>query len=136
MYSKISYLRVIKSNKWQFGYNSCFIRNNLLMYLRLILGFAEQFLCSYSTFPLYTLVTQSPVRDTIDYWGRATKRTRRHGEFTDHFELQPLRAVSPANRFSSRHVTLLRLSASVSSAPALRFRAEKMPRSSSIPKER
>ncbi|XLU31480.1 hypothetical protein S245_067546, partial [Arachis hypogaea] len=43
---------------WQFGYNSCFIRNHLLVYLRLILGFAGQFLCSYSTLPLYALLTQ------------------------------------------------------------------------------
>ncbi|KAH1143276.1 hypothetical protein GYH30_033807 [Glycine max] len=80
---------------WQFGYNSCFIRNNLLMYLRLILGFAEQFLCSYSTFPLYTLVTQMGTN---------------------------FKAALIPEPFSS--------------APALRFRAEKMPRSSSIPKER
>ncbi|THG07136.1 hypothetical protein TEA_000698 [Camellia sinensis var. sinensis] len=44
--------------QWQFGYSSCFIRNHLLVYLRLILGFAGQFLCSYSTLPLYALVTQ------------------------------------------------------------------------------
>ncbi|PKI56297.1 hypothetical protein CRG98_023316 [Punica granatum] len=43
---------------WQFGYNSCFIRNHFLVYLRLILGFSGQFLCSYSTLPLYALVTQ------------------------------------------------------------------------------
>ncbi|KAF3335294.1 MLO-like protein 14 [Carex littledalei] len=44
---------------WQFGYDSCFIRNHLAVYCRLILGFAGQFLCSYSTLPLYALVTQT-----------------------------------------------------------------------------
>ncbi|KAL5132450.1 MLO-like protein 11 [Glycine soja] len=43
---------------WQFGYYSCFIRNHLLLYIRLKLGLAGQFLCSYSTLPLYALVTQ------------------------------------------------------------------------------
>ncbi|KAL5132449.1 MLO-like protein 11 [Glycine soja] len=44
---------------WQFGYYSCFIRNHLLLYIRLKLGLAGQFLCSYSTLPLYALVTQA-----------------------------------------------------------------------------
>ncbi|CDY17135.1 BnaCnng33250D [Brassica napus] len=79
---------------WQFGYNSCFLRNHLLVYLRLILGFAGQFLCSYSTLPLYALVTQmgtnykaallpQRVRDTINGWGKATRRRRRHGLYGD-----------------------------------------------------
>nr|KYP40975.1 MLO-like protein 11 [Cajanus cajan] len=79
---------------WQFGYNSCFIRNHLLLYLRLILGFAGQFLCSYSTLPLYALVTQmgtnykaalipQRIRETIHGWGKAARRKRRHGMFTD-----------------------------------------------------
>lgn len=79
---------------WQFGYNSCFIRNHLLVYLRLILGFAGQFLCSYSTLPLYALVTQmgtnykaalipQRIRETIHGWGKAARRKRRHGHFAD-----------------------------------------------------
>ncbi|CAH8390919.1 unnamed protein product [Eruca vesicaria subsp. sativa] len=79
---------------WQFGYNSCFLRNHLLVYLRLILGFAGQFLCSYSTLPLYALVTQmgtnykaallpQRVRETINGWGKATRRKRRHGLYGD-----------------------------------------------------
>lgn len=76
--------------QWQFGYNSCFIKDHFLVYVRLILGYAiffflngvhdsddctlvdkdtltlqlllprfvGQFLCSYSTLPLYALVTQ------------------------------------------------------------------------------
>ncbi|XP_057797346.1 MLO-like protein 11 [Salvia miltiorrhiza] len=79
---------------WQFGYNSCFIRNHLLVYLRLIVGFAGQFLCSYSTLPLYALVTQMGtnykaaliphnIRETIHGWGKAARRRRKLGIFTD-----------------------------------------------------
>ncbi|KAL0800064.1 hypothetical protein Bca101_055239 [Brassica carinata] len=79
---------------WQFGYNSCFLTNHLLVYMRLILGFAGQFLCSYSTLPLYALVTQmgtnykaallpQRVRETINGWGKATRRKRRHGLYGD-----------------------------------------------------
>lgn len=79
---------------WQFGYNSCFIRNHKLVYVRLILGFAGQFLCSYSTLPLYALVTQmgsnykaslipQRVRETIHGWGVATRRRRKLGIYPD-----------------------------------------------------
>ncbi|XP_042057254.1 MLO-like protein 11 [Salvia splendens] len=79
---------------WQFGYNSCFIRNHLLVYLRLFVGFAGQFLCSYSTLPLYALVTQMGtnykaamiphnIRETIHGWGKAARRRRKMGVFTD-----------------------------------------------------
>ncbi|GJN01298.1 hypothetical protein PR202_ga18554 [Eleusine coracana subsp. coracana] len=80
--------------QWQFGYDSCFIKNHLLVYGRLILGFAGQFLCSYSTLPVYALVTQMGskykaaliprrIRETIHGWGKATRkkrRRRRHGD--------------------------------------------------------
>lgn len=73
---------------WQFGYNSCFIKNHTLVYIRLILGFLGQFLCSYSTLPLYALVTQmgtnykaalipQRIRDTIHGWGKDARRRRR-----------------------------------------------------------
>ncbi|XP_011082657.2 MLO-like protein 11 [Sesamum indicum] len=79
---------------WQFGYNSCFITNHFLVYLRLILGFAGQFLCSYSTLPLYALVTQmgtnykaaiipQRIRETIHGWGKAARRKRKMGGFAD-----------------------------------------------------
>ncbi|XP_047968932.1 MLO-like protein 11 isoform X2 [Salvia hispanica] len=79
---------------WQFGYKSCFIRNHLLVYLRIFVGFAGQFLCSYSTLPLYALVTQMGtnykaaliprnIRDTIHGWGKAARRRRKMGAFTD-----------------------------------------------------
>ncbi|XP_073102465.1 MLO-like protein 11 [Elaeis guineensis] len=74
---------------WQFGYNSCFIRNHFLVYARLILGFAGQFLCSYSTLPLYALVTQmgsnykaalipQRIRETIHGWGKEARKRRKH----------------------------------------------------------
>ncbi|KAJ4975418.1 hypothetical protein NE237_000524 [Protea cynaroides] len=79
---------------WQFGYDSCFIKNHFLVYARLILGFAGQFLCSYSTLPLYALVTQMGtnykaaliprnIRETIHCWGKEARRKRRHGHSTD-----------------------------------------------------
>ncbi|PRQ31339.1 hypothetical protein RchiOBHm_Chr5g0034381 [Rosa chinensis] len=79
---------------WQFGYSSCFIRNHTLVYLRLILGFAGQFLCSYSTLPLYALVTQmgtnykaalipQRIRETIHGWKKAARRKRRLGTYND-----------------------------------------------------
>ncbi|KAE8660262.1 MLO-like protein 11 [Hibiscus syriacus] len=79
---------------WQFGYDSCFIHNHTLVYIRLILGFAGQFICSYITLPLYALVTQmgtnykaalipQRIRETIHGWGKAARRRRRLGRFTD-----------------------------------------------------
>ncbi|XP_030441111.2 MLO-like protein 11 [Syzygium oleosum] len=79
---------------WQFGYDSCFIKNHLLVYLRLILGFAGQFLCSYSTLPLYALVTQmgtnykaalipQRIRETIHGWKKSARRKRRLGILAD-----------------------------------------------------
>ncbi|KAK1414307.1 hypothetical protein QVD17_30051 [Tagetes erecta] len=73
---------------WQFGYDSCFIKNHTVVYIRLILGFMGQFLCSYSTLPLYALVTQmgtnykaalipQRIRDTIHGWGKEARRRRR-----------------------------------------------------------
>uniref|UniRef100_A0A7N0RES3 MLO-like protein n=2 Tax=Kalanchoe fedtschenkoi TaxID=63787 RepID=A0A7N0RES3_KALFE len=79
---------------WQFGYSSCFIKNHTLVYLRLVLGFAGQFLCSYSTLPLYALVTQmgtnykaalipQRIRETIHGWGKTARRKRRLGMYDD-----------------------------------------------------
>ncbi|CAN6558100.1 unnamed protein product [Malus baccata var. baccata] len=79
---------------WQFGYNSCFIRKHWLVYMRLILGFAGQFLCSYITLPLYALVTQmgtnykaaiipQRIRETIHGWGESARRRRRLGIYND-----------------------------------------------------
>ncbi|KAL6956982.1 Mlo14p, partial [Sarracenia purpurea var. burkii] len=56
--------------------------------------FAGQFLCSYSTLPLYALVTQmgtnykaaiipQRIRETIHGWGKAARRKRKHGILTD-----------------------------------------------------
>ncbi|XP_021754850.1 MLO-like protein 11 [Chenopodium quinoa] len=80
---------------WQFGYDSCFISNHLLVYLRLLLGFSGQFLCSYSTLPLYALVTQMGtnykaaliphrIRETLHGWKKsAAKRKKRLGMYGD-----------------------------------------------------
>lgn len=80
---------------WQFGYDSCYIKNHTLVYLRLILGFVGQFLCSYSTLPLYALVTQMGsnykaaliprrIRETMHGWGKeARRRRRRHRHSND-----------------------------------------------------
>uniref|UniRef100_A0A0E0H7N9 MLO-like protein n=1 Tax=Oryza nivara TaxID=4536 RepID=A0A0E0H7N9_ORYNI len=74
--------------QWQFGYDSCFIKNHLIVYCRLILGFAGQFLCSYSTLPVYALVTQMGskykaaliprrIRETMHGWGKDARRRRK-----------------------------------------------------------
>ncbi|KAF5181824.1 Mlo-like protein [Thalictrum thalictroides] len=79
---------------WQFGYDSCFISKHKLVYTRLIIGFAGQFLCSYSTLPLYALVTQmgtnykaalipQRLRETIHGWKKDAKRRRRRGSVND-----------------------------------------------------
>ncbi|KAJ0086248.1 hypothetical protein Patl1_09360 [Pistacia atlantica] len=43
---------------YEFGLKSCFHDDFLLAIIRVVLGVAIQFLCSYSTLPLYALVTQ------------------------------------------------------------------------------
>ncbi|CAJ1978579.1 unnamed protein product [Sphenostylis stenocarpa] len=69
--------------------------------------FAGQFLCSYSTLPLYALVAQmgtnykpalipETVRETIYNWGKEARRKRRHGTINDDFELYSIRAESLA----------------------------------------
>nr|VDC87104.1 unnamed protein product [Brassica rapa] len=159
---------------WQFGYNSCFLKNHLLVYFRLILGFAGQFLCSYSTLPLYALVAQmgtnykaalipQRIRDTIQGWGKATRKKRRHGyygddstvrtetstvasieEYDHQLELQPIQprntSASAANESSSRAGTpLLRPCVSISSATTPELIVEPMEplsRSSSLPVRR
>lgn len=79
---------------WQFGYYSCFIKNHQLVYVRLILGFAGQFLCSYSTLPLYALVTQMGsnykaaliphrIRQTMHGWGKAARKRSKHRRSVD-----------------------------------------------------
>ncbi|CAM8917327.1 unnamed protein product [Rhodiola kirilowii] len=43
---------------YEFGLRSCFNDNFTLLIIRVILGVAVQFICSYITLPLYALVTQ------------------------------------------------------------------------------
>ncbi|MFS7921372.1 hypothetical protein Hanom_Chr03g00236021 [Helianthus anomalus] len=81
---------------WQFGYNSCFLKQHMMVHIRLILGFAAQFLCRYSTLPLYALTTQMGtnykaaliprrIRETIQEWRQeAKKRRRKLGIYSDY----------------------------------------------------
>ncbi|KAL8195498.1 hypothetical protein R6Q57_025901 [Mikania cordata] len=80
---------------WQFGYNSCFLNQHMMVYIRLILGFAGQFICSYSTLPLHALVTQmgtnykaalipQRIRDTIQGWRKEAKRRKKWGIYNDY----------------------------------------------------
>ncbi|XP_076905579.1 MLO-like protein 11 [Bidens hawaiensis] len=84
---------------WQFGYNSCFLKQHMMVYIRLILGFGAQFLCSYSTLPLYALVTQmgtnhkaalipERIRETIQCWRKEAKRRRKMGVYSDYSTVQ------------------------------------------------
>ncbi|XP_073054581.1 MLO-like protein 11 isoform X2 [Primulina eburnea] len=79
---------------WHFGYNSCFLKNQSIVYLRLSMGFAGQVLCSYSTLPLYALVTQMgtnykaallphSIRETMHGWGKEARRRRKHALVAD-----------------------------------------------------
>ncbi|KAH8945179.1 hypothetical protein BDL97_12G026900 [Sphagnum fallax] len=43
---------------WQFSLKSCLLRHHAQVYVRLALGITVQIFCSFSTLPLYTLVTQ------------------------------------------------------------------------------
>nr|KJB13401.1 hypothetical protein B456_002G072500 [Gossypium raimondii] len=82
--------------QWEFGYNSCLISNHTLVFIRVIMGFIAQFICSYITLPLYALVTQmgtnfkaallpQGIRNTIHGWGKEARRRRRRrlARFTD-----------------------------------------------------
>lgn len=44
--------------QYEFGLKSCFHENLAAILVRVFLGVALQFVCSYITFPLYSLVTQ------------------------------------------------------------------------------
>ncbi|XP_039026922.1 MLO-like protein 11 [Hibiscus syriacus] len=108
---------------WQFGYNSCFLSNHTLVYMRIVLGFAGQFVCSYITLPLYALVTQmgtnfkaalipQSVRETIHGWGkearrRSRKRRRMHARFADDSAIQT--DTSTLTTLTSVHENLHRL---------------------------
>lgn len=99
---------------WQFGYDSCFLQNHWLVYARLILGFAGQFLCSYSTLPLYGLVTQMGtnykaallphrIRETMHGWGKAARRRRKHrrgaDESTIHTETSTVCSIEEGDQY-------------------------------------
>ncbi|XP_024525902.1 MLO-like protein 14 [Selaginella moellendorffii] len=43
---------------WQFGWHSCYMSRRTFVYVRVFSGLLVQILCSYSTLPLYAIVTQ------------------------------------------------------------------------------
>uniref|UniRef100_A0A7N0UM26 MLO-like protein n=1 Tax=Kalanchoe fedtschenkoi TaxID=63787 RepID=A0A7N0UM26_KALFE len=63
---------------YEFGLRSCFNDNFTLLIIRVILGVAVQFMCSYITLPLYALVTQmgSTMKKTIfdEHTNKALKK--------------------------------------------------------------
>ncbi|KAL7584691.1 hypothetical protein Lser_V15G45311 [Lactuca serriola] len=147
---------------WQFGYNSCFLNHHLIVYLRLILGFAGQFFCSYSTLPLYALVTQmgtnykaalipERIRETMNEWRKEARRRRRRRKFSfsmygddspaisveefDHGELHSPRVATTRNHRLEIELQppVLRQSASVSSSASPRFLSEIITRAYSLP---
>ncbi|CAM6096327.1 unnamed protein product [Calypogeia fissa] len=78
------------SFSWQFGLRSCLLRNKAYVYTRIAIGVIVQITCSYSTLPLYALVTQmgsdykqaifqDHVREKIHHWRLGAKRKLRNG---------------------------------------------------------
>ncbi|KAI5079753.1 hypothetical protein GOP47_0005232 [Adiantum capillus-veneris] len=76
---------------WHFPDHSCLLGDKILVYVRLILGFIVQVLCSHSTLPMYALVTQigcsfkktmisERIRESLCNWHMdARRRARRRG---------------------------------------------------------
>ncbi|XP_068640760.1 MLO protein homolog 1-like [Aristolochia californica] len=73
---------------YKFGLRSCFHDNLALILIRVIMGLALQFLCSYITFPLYALVTQmgshmkkaifeEQTAKALDKWRRVAKERKK-----------------------------------------------------------
>ncbi|CAH8361837.1 unnamed protein product [Eruca vesicaria subsp. sativa] len=110
----------------QFGYNSCFLKNHLLVYFRLILGFAGQFLCSYSTLPLYALVAQMGTNYKAALILQRTRDTIQGIELESQPIQQPRNTSAyAANESSSRVGTpLLRPCVSISSSTTPELRVE------------
>ncbi|KAJ7519026.1 hypothetical protein O6H91_20G020000 [Diphasiastrum complanatum] len=78
---------------WQFGFGSCFLKERAYVYARLLTGILVQFFCSYSTLPLYSLVTQmgssykkaifpENVVQSLHGWHKAAKHKVKHGGAT------------------------------------------------------
>ncbi|KAF4370487.1 hypothetical protein G4B88_005208, partial [Cannabis sativa] len=65
---------------YEFGITSCFHENLTAILIRVCLGIALQFLCSYITFPLYSLITQmgSHMKKTIFEQQTANALTKWH----------------------------------------------------------
>ncbi|KAL2619878.1 hypothetical protein R1flu_000083 [Riccia fluitans] len=75
---------------WQFGFGSCLLENKAYVYIRIGLGVFTQILCSYSTLPLYALVTQmgshykhsifqNDVKEKLRNWRKGAKKRAKLG---------------------------------------------------------
>ncbi|KAL3702360.1 hypothetical protein R1sor_020382 [Riccia sorocarpa] len=75
---------------WQFGFSSCLLENKAYVYIRIGLAVLTQILCSYSTLPLYALVTQmgshykhsifqSDVKEKLHNWRKGAKKRAKLG---------------------------------------------------------
>ncbi|KAL3681961.1 hypothetical protein R1sor_024917 [Riccia sorocarpa] len=75
---------------WQFGFGSCLLENKAYVYIRIGLGILTQILVSYSTLPLYALVTQmgshykhsifqNDVKEKLHNWRKGAKRRAKLG---------------------------------------------------------
>eukprot|EP00249_Psilotum_nudum_P036271 c6690_g1_i1 orf=332-1858(+) len=79
---------------WEFGYNSCFLKKGMIVYIRLFMGFISIFLFSYSILPLYALVAQmgsnykvelvpDKIKASMHSWENAAKWKLGHGGGSD-----------------------------------------------------
>ncbi|KAG0590252.1 hypothetical protein KC19_1G084600 [Ceratodon purpureus] len=76
---------------WQFGFRSCLLEENkAFVYTRLSIGLLVQFICSYSTLPLYALVSQMgtnfkkavvppKVNQVLHIWHKDAKKRLKQG---------------------------------------------------------
>ncbi|XP_050208744.1 MLO-like protein 4 isoform X2 [Mercurialis annua] len=74
---------------WGFKQRSCFMKNHLMVVIRLVSGILVQFWCSYSTVPLNVIVTQmgsrckkalvtESVRESLHSWCKRGKERSKH----------------------------------------------------------
>ncbi|OAE21033.1 hypothetical protein AXG93_606s1190 [Marchantia polymorpha subsp. ruderalis] len=79
---------------WQFGFTSCLLENKTYVYIRIGLGVLTQILCSYSTLPLYALVTQmgshykhsifqNDVKEKLHNWRKGAKKRAKLGTLSE-----------------------------------------------------
>ncbi|KAL9680238.1 hypothetical protein QQ045_018116 [Rhodiola kirilowii] len=100
---------------YSFGKNSCFQDDLKITIIKLAIGVATLFLCSYSTLPLYALVTQmgstmkksvfdEQTSKALKNWHMAVKK-KKHGRTGRSRSPTPLLSASPMTSPSSSHST-------------------------------